>query len=397
MQLLASPFLSDAPFPELTRRLRLGIVGAGRIARVHRWAAALSERWDVAASSARQYGRLGANPVALAQAGLRTGDGERLYADFSDMARQEARRVDRVDAVAICLPNHLHFAASKCFLEEGIAVLCEKPLVTCPHEGAELIRIAEVNGCVTATSYPYASYPMVRQAKHLVDAGLIGPIQQIYAEFTQDFLLNPPQAGSSPEWRLDRSISGAGSTADIGTHALQMLESVSGLRVETICARLTSCGPSKALDDTFHVLLRCNDDVPGVLIGSQVAAGMTTGPQFRLHGENGTLIWSNASPQELTCHLLHEPTRTYSRGIGRGNCLAAERLSRRGRGNVEGWLEAFSNLYVEFSLAIAARHDASPIPSGSLELPDFADGLRGTRFVQAAVRSSELNGQWIAV
>jgi predicted dehydrogenase len=364
---------------------------------VHRWAAALSERWEVTASFARQYDKVGVDPIELAKAGLRIGGSERLYRDFTAMAKQEASRGDGIDAVAICLPNHLHFEASKCFLEHGIAVLCEKPLVTHPDEGEELMRIAHKKGCVTATSYPYAAYPMIRQARCLMKSGLIGRIQQVFAEFTQDFLMNA-SVNSSGEWRLDPNISGtAGSTADIGTHALQMLEYVSGLRVEFVSAHLTSRGASKALDDTFHILLRCEQGVPGVLIGSQVAAGVTTGPQFRLHGEKGTLTWSNGSPQEVTCHLLDEPIKTYTRGTGRGIFVDAERFSRRGRGNTEGWLEAFSNLYVEFALAIAARHDEISIPKGLFGLADFAVGVRGTRFVQAAVESAKADGRWTAI
>jgi predicted dehydrogenase len=252
--LLAFPLLRDAPFPELTRRLRLGIVESGRIAKVHRWAAALSERWEVTASFARQYDKVGVDPIELAKAGLRIGGSERLYRDFKEMASKEACRPDAIDAVAICLPNHLHFEASKCFLEHGIAVLCEKPRVTHPHEGEELMRVAHLNGCVTATSYPYAAYPMIQQVRHLMKTGLIGRILHVFAEFTQDFLMNA-SVNSSGEWRLDPNMSGtAGSTADIGTHALQMLEYVSGLRVEFVSAHhLTSRGASKALDDTFHV------------------------------------------------------------------------------------------------------------------------------------------------
>lgn len=397
-RLLTSALLPNAPFPELSRRLRVGIVGGGRIAKVHRWAAALSERWDVTASFAKEYQTLGLSHVELARsAGIRVGNAERLYLDYAEMARKEASREDGVDAVAICLPNHLHFEASRCFLEQGIAVLCEKPLVTRPEDGAELLRLARERQCVAATSYPYAAYPMIRQARHLVATGLIGRVQQVFVEFTQDFLMTSSTT-TSKDWRLDPSMAGlAGSTADIGTHALQLLEFVSGLRVEAVAANLTSCGPSKVLDDTFHILLRCEGGVPGVMIGSQAAAGITTGPQFRIHGEKGTLSWSNGAPQDLVCHSSDQPVTVHTRGMGRGIGIDAERFSRRGRGNTEGWVEAFANLYVEFALAIGARHDGVPIPEQMLGLPDFAVGLRGVRFVQAALESARSNSAWAPV
>jgi predicted dehydrogenase len=393
-KLLTGPLRFDAPYPELSRKLRMGIVGGGRIAKVHRWAAALSERWVVSASTAREYTQTDNDPVALARAGIRINEGERLYASFTDLAREEEQRADGVDAVAICLPNHLHFEAAKCFLEHGIAVLCEKPLVTTPGDGAELLRIAGENGCVTATSYPYAAYPMIRQARHLIASGLIGKVQHVYVEFTQDFLMASSMS-SKKDWRLDPSTSGmAGSTADIGTHALHLLEFVSGVRVEAVAANLTSCGPSKALDDTFHILLRCANGVPGVLVGSQAAAGITTGPQLRVHGEKGTISWTNGTPQDLTCQLIDQPTMVYTRGMGRGICADAERFSRRGRGNTEGWVEAFANMYLELAMCVGAHKDKVSVPAGLFGLSDFETGLRGVQFVQAAVESAKSDSRW---
>jgi predicted dehydrogenase len=252
---------------------------------------------------------------------------------------------------------------------------------------------AEVTFCV---GYPYAAFPMVRQARSLVASGALGPVRQVHAEFVQDYLLTqaPAAAGS---WRHDPVRAGAGSSADIGTHAFHLAEFVTGLPIEQVRGEFHVSGPSRPIEDTFFAFVRARGDVPGIVWGSQAAAGITAGPRFRIICERASLEWNNGSPQELHCQWVDQPAQIFTRGRGRGLSPQAERFTRRPRGNTEGWVEAWANLYTEFALAIAARADRIAIPEGVLNYPGVVDGARGVSFVEAMVASVRADGAWTAV
>ena len=221
-------------------------------------------------------------------------------------------------------------------------------------------------------------------------------MRQIHAEFVQDYLLTqaPASVGS---WRHDPARAGAGSSADIGTHAFHLAEFVTGLRLEQVRGEFHVSGPARPIEDTFFAFVRAQGGVRGTLWGSQAAAGITSGPRVRIICERASLEWNNGSPQELHCHWIDQPAQIFTRGRGRGLSPAAERFTRRSRGNMEGWVEAWANLYTEFAVAIAARADGISVPEGVLNYPGVVDGARGVAFVEAMVASVKAEGAWTAV
>ena len=393
--ILLGDFNASGPFPRQSRRLRLGLVGGGGIAKVHNWAAHLSQRWRlVAAAPSSNIDKV---RQASADAVL---EGCRIYADYQEMARGGRDGEDQLDAVALTVPNDRHFEIARTFLDAGINVMCEKPLTITLEHAADLVERARTSGLVFAVAYPYAAFPMVRQARFLVGSGALGAIRQAYVEFVQDFLLTQATGSGLPgAWRLDSTRAGAGSSADVGTHAFQLFEFVTGLHIQRIRGELHVCGPvkSKSTEDTFYAFVRAEGGVPGILWGSQVAAGITGGPNFRIIGEKGTLEWNNESPQALKCLWLDQPMQVITRGQGRGVSPEAERCTRRGRGNTEGWVEAWANLYTEFALAVAARLDQVFVPPGVLAYPTVADGARGVRFIQSMAASDQAGGAWTEI
>jgi predicted dehydrogenase len=295
----------------------------------------------------------------------------------------------------VAVPNHKHYEIASACLDASLHVLCEKPLTNDVEEARDLVERTRQSKRVVCVGYPYAGFPMVRQARHLIASGALGPVRQVHVEFVQDYLLTQtPASGAS--WRQDPAQAGAGSSADIGTHAFHLAEFVTGVPIEKLRADFHVSGPpARVLEDTFYAFLRARDGISGTLWGSQVAAGITTGPRFRIVGERGSLEWSNGSPQELQCLWLDQPAQTFTRGRGRGLAPSAERFTRRGRGNTEGWVEAWANLYAEFALAIAADADGAVVPAGVLAYPTVQDGARGVCFVAAMVRSAKEDGAWI--
>jgi predicted dehydrogenase len=217
----------------------------------------------------------------------------------------------------------------------------------------------------------------------------------VHAEFVQDLLITTAPTAKSG-WRLDPARAGAGSSADVGTHALHLVEFVTGLHVDEVRTEFHSSTPGQALEDAFFTCLRCEGGVPGTLWGTPAATGVTSGPRLRIFGEQGSLSWGNAAPQELVCQWADAPTQAYTRGFGRGIDISAERMSGRGRGNVEGWLEAWTTLYVELALAISAWRDGTEVPDGLLGYPTLEDEIRGVRFIAAAAASNSRGGEWIA-
>ena len=389
--LLTGPLTVEGPFPSQTRRLRLAIVGGGGIGRVHAWAAALSERWEVVGVAPSS------DParVQAASDNMVWRDCE-IFSSHVALIEAARARTTPIDAVAITVPNHLHYDVATACLDAGLNVMCEKPLTIYARDAADLVMRAadaEVSFCA---GYPYAAFPMVRQARSLIASGALGGVRQIHAEFVQDYLLTqaPASVGS---WRHDPARAGAGSSADIGTHAFHLAEFVTGLAIEQVRGEFYVSGPSRPIEDTFFAFVRAQSGVLGILWGSQAAAGITSGPRVRIICERASLDWNNGFPQELHCHWIDQPAQIFTRGRGRGLSPAAERFTRRPRGNTEGWVEAWANLYTEFALAIAARADGISVPDGVLDYPGVVDGARGVAFVEAMIASVKRGGAWTAV
>lgn len=380
---------------KLGRRLRLGMVGGGRgafIGAVHRIAARLDDRWELVA------GALSSDPERAIQSGkdLLLHD-DRVYRDFNEMARGERRLKEGIDAVAIVTPNHAHAAAARAFLRAGIHVICDKPLTTTRREADQLAKLARDSGLIFAVTHNYTGYPLVRQARAMVNGGDLGAIRVVQVEYAQDWLATRiEETGSKQaEWRTDPARSGpAGAVGDIGTHAFNLAEFVTGEEVTSLAADLRTFVQGRKLDDNAHMMLRFGSGAQGMLWCSQVAAGQENGLRIRIYGEKGGLEWHQESPNVLVHSPLGEPPRLIRRN-GAGATAVAQSASRIPAGHPEGYLEGFAQLYRDLAEQIAARLEGRTPDPLSLEVPTVEDGVRGVRFIEAAVRSSRKKSTWV--
>lgn len=380
--------------PVARRKLRLGIVGGGAgafIGQVHARGARLSNRWEIVA------GALSSRPDVAQSSGRAWGFAEdRIYADWRDMARAEKQRPDGIDAVSITVPNHLHFPVAMAFMEAGIDVICDKPLVNTLDDAHALIEKQNETGIIFGVTYSFASHAMVRQARQMVREGAIGRITQIHVEYFQELALLPADAAwSGTPWRQDPSkVGGAATTADIGTHAHHLAEFVSGLRMTELRAEFHRLGADQPLEDTAFILCRFEDGVPGTLLVSQAVAGAQCGLKIRISGTEGTLEWDQENPEYLYHRPFNAPQVRISRGHGAGILEEAGRFIHMPRGHPEALSDAWGNLYEELAVAIEARRDGSSIAEGLLAYPGLREGAAGVAFIQAATRSAGNGGAW---
>ena len=393
-KLLPNDFSFEGPFPRLSRRLRLGIVGGGRIATTQATAARLSDYWEVVAgalSSDPQQAKIRGEKWFLTE--------ERCYSSYAEMARLESGRSDGIDAVMITTPNHVHYEAARTFLQAGIDVLCDKPLTNEFSEAADLVRLTRESGCVFGVCFVMASFPMVRQAREIVRDGMIGKVNQIHVEFMQDWMVPDDVAEADHvKWRLDPAKSGATScTGDIATHAHHIATFVSGLKMTDLRAEMHVCGAPKVLEDTVMMMTRFDGGIPGTLIATRLAPGNRGGLRLRVYGSEGGLEWDLENPEYLKFNRYGDPDSIFSRGQGAGIAPRVERFVRLARGFTEGMIEAWANLYTEFAMAVAARRDGIEAPPDWLEFPTVEAGARGVGFVDAAVQSNKAGGTWVGI
>ena len=378
----------------MARRLRLGMVGGGQgafIGAVHRIAARLDDRYELVA------GALSSDPArAHASAEALHIAPDRSYAGFEDMAAREADRPDGIDVVAIVTPNHLHFAPARAFLERGIHVICDKPVTHRLEDALALADIVAASGKVFALTHNYTGYPMVRQARQMVADGALGAIRVVQAEYPQEWLTTRLEETGQKQaaWRTDPARSGqAGCTGDIGTHAFNLAEFVTGLTCDSLAAQLTRFVPGRPLDDDAQMLLRFSGGARGMLWASQVAPGNENALRLRVCGEKAGLDWSQEQPNQLWFTPLGQPPQLIRRAGG-GAGPAAAQASRIPAGHPEGYLEAFAQLYRDTADLIAARQDNREPDAASLLVPGIAEGVRGMRFITAALTSSAADSRW---
>ncbi len=379
------------------RRLRLGMVGGGQgafIGAVHRIAARMDDRYELVA------GALSSDPArAHASAAELHIAPDRSYADFAAMARTEAAREDGIDVVAVVTPNHMHAAPSRAFLDAGINVVCDKPLTSTLEDARELAAAVARSGMLFALTHNYTGYPMVRQARAMVAAGELGKLRLVQVEYAQDWLATRAEdsGNKQAEWRTDPARSGAaGAVGDIGSHAFNMAEFVTGAEVEQVAAELSRFVPGRALDDNAQMLLRLAGGARGALWCSQVAAGNANALRLRVYGEKAGLDWSQDRCDELWLTPLGAPPRLVRRN-GAGSLPAAAHASRVPAGHPEGYLEGFAQLYRDFADQLTARIERRPPDPASLLVPGIEAGVRGMRFITAAVASSRADAAWTAL
>ncbi len=394
MSLLVGKCAIGMPFPCQTRRLRLGVVGGGRISKTQAMAARLTDRWEIVAGALSSD-----SSMAISLGAQWDLDKERCYSDFSRMAKSEAERVDGIDAVMITTPNHLHYDAAKAFIEAGIHVICEKPLTNHYSQAEELVSLCDDHNVIFAVCYTMSAFPMIRQAREIIKDGALGTINQIHAEFMQDWMTSDTGADAPHvKWRLDPARSGPTScVGDIGTHAAHLAQFVSGLQMTDLRAEFHVCGAPKPLEDTAFMMTRFDHKVPGTLMATRLAPGNRGGLRLRIFGSKGGLEWDLENCECLKLNIFGQPDQIITRGHGHGISKHIENFVRTGRGFPEGLIEAWANLYTEFAIAIGASADNIALEEGYLSYPTIAEGAWGVQFIEAAVQSHQQDGRWRAI
>ena len=377
------------------RRIQLGMVGGGPgafIGAVHRIAARMDDHYELVAaalSSDPARSRAAAQDLHIAL--------DRAYGNYTEMARAEAARPDRIEVVAIVTPNHLHYPMAKAFLEAGIHVICDKPLTTTVQEALDLAAIVERTSLIFGLTHNYTGYPMVRQARQMIAGGQLGKIRVVQVEYAQDWLATPlEQTGQKQAaWRTDPAQSGpGGSLGDIGTHTYNIACFVTGLHCREVAADVSIFVPGRRLDDNAQLMLRFAEGAKGALWASQVATGNANNLRLRVYGEKAGLEWHQEEPNDLQFARLGEAPETLRRPGPGGNSPAAH-ASRIPGGHPEGYLEAFAQLYTDLAEQIYARREGrSPSPQ-SLLVPNVNDGVEGMRFIAATLESSKRNAAWV--
>ncbi len=380
----------------MTRKLRMGMIGGGRnafIGAVHRIAAnidGLIELTCGALSSTAENAMLSGKDLFLPQ--------DRIYTSYAEMITKESQLPTdvRMDFVSIVTPNHLHFEPAMMALEHGFNVVIDKPLTFNYDEAIALQKKVTETGLLLAVTHTYSGYPMIKQAKQMIADGVFGKIRKVYVDYPQGWLSSLVESSGSKQadWRTDPKRSGiAGCMGDIGTHAAHLAEYVSGLQVTHLCADLQTFVEGRHLDDDGNVLLRFSNGATGVLIASQVAAGEENAIRLRIYGEKGGIDWCQADNNTLLVKWLDKPVEIYRTGSGYVGSFAAHN-TRVPAGHPEGYLEAFANIYRNFSLTLNAKLSGERPTKEMLDFPTIAEGVRGMAFIDSVVASSKSDEKW---
>ncbi|MFH1708494.1 MAG: Gfo/Idh/MocA family oxidoreductase [Planctomycetota bacterium] len=377
------------------RKLRGAMIGGGSgafIGPVHRMAATMDGQAEYVAGAFSRDGnksRTTGRELFL--------DPARVYTDYKTMLRREAARpaAERIDFVTIVTQNNTHFAAAKACMEAGFNVFCEKPMCFNLAQAKALKAVVKKTGKAFALAHTYTGYPMVKQARHMVKAGVLGKINKVVVEYPQGWasgLLHAP-AGLISGWRMDPKIAGASCcVGDIGIHAENLVRYITGLRMDAICAELTRFIPSNGLEDDANILVRYKGGAKGILYASQISTGDENFLTIRVYGDRKGLAWSQEDPNYL---VIKDPSgfkTIYSKGNPQVLCPAAAKAGRLPFGHPDGLIEAFANLYLEFYKSVRAERAGKTVPAG--DFPSVEDGVMGNAFIEAAVKSSKGNAKW---
>ena len=379
-------------------KLQMGLVGGGEgafIGAVHRMAAELDGRIALAC------GAFSSDPAKSRAAGVALYgiDPARSYGTYDELMEKEAARPegDQMDFVVVATPNHTHFPIARAALEAGFHVMSDKPATFDLGEAKALAELVAAKDLVFGLTHNYTGYPMVKEARHLVRSAAFGNVRRVVVEYIQGWLAEREEAvgNKQAEWRTDPARSGAaGCMGDIGTHGENLVEYVTGLKIESLCADLTTFVPGRRLEDDGNVLLRFEGGAKGVLFASQIAVGEENGLKLRVYGETGGLEWSQMEPNSL---LVRWPDRPYEvrRTGGPGVGEAATDATRLPAGHPEGFLEAFALLYRNFADTLEAKRAGKKPTEENLDFPTIADGVRGMAFIETVVASAEAGATWL--
>jgi len=380
----------------MKRKLRMGMVGGGKdafIGAIHRHAANLDGLIELVC------GALSINPEIAKDSGQSLFLPEdRIYLTYEEMIEKESKlpEGERMDFLTIVTPNFAHYGPAVMALENGFHVVIEKPITFTIDEAKQLKKKVEETGKILALTHTYTGYPIVKHAKELVKQGALGKIRKIYVSYHQGWLskLSEREGNAQAAWRTDPKRSGkAGAMGDIGTHAFNLAEYITGLQVTELSAALNIVVEGRALDDDGGVFLKFNNGATGVLTASQIAAGEENNLFINIYGENGGLEWHQQEPNTLLVKWLDKPTEIVRTGMGYVSPIAKHN-SRTPGGHPEGYLEAFGNIYRNFALTLSAKLNGETIDSTLIDFPSVDEGIRGMAFIENVVKNHQSNEKW---
>ncbi len=382
----------------MKRKMRMGMVGGGLgafIGDIHRKAAIMDGHIELVC------GAFSRDP----ENSKKTGESlylpeDRVYTSYEEMIAKEKSLPDgeRMDFVSIVTPNHVHFPVAKAALENGFHVVSDKPMTVSSSEAEALVSLVEKTGLMFALTHNYTGYPMVKQARNLARGGALGNIRKIVVEYPQGWLATKLEGDNKQAtWRSDPAQAGpAGAMGDIGTHAENLAEYISGLEISDVCADLGSVVEGRSLDDDANILLRFSNGARGVMHASQISVGEENPLKIFIYGDKKGLEWHQEEPNTLLVKHLDRPVERYRTGLDHGGylCDAAMSNARLPSGHPEGFIEAFANIYRNFALALGSHLEGQKPAPEHLDFPTVRDGLRGMKFIETVITSNNSDKKW---
>ncbi|WP_246104217.1 Gfo/Idh/MocA family protein [Mucilaginibacter corticis] len=377
-------------------KLKLGMIGGGQgafIGAVHRIAARIDGDYELVC------GAFSSDPEKSKASGVALGlSADRSYSSYQELIEKEKQLPadQRVQVISIVTPNHVHFGPTKMALENGFHVVLDKPMTFSLAEAKELEKVVTASGKLFCLTHTYTGYPMVKEAKQLVKSGKIGKVRKIYVEYPQGWLSTflEGEDNKQASWRTDPGKSGiAGAMGDIGTHAFNLMEYVTGLQVTQICADINIVVEGRKLDDDGAVLIKMNNGASAVLTATQIAAGEENNVKIRVYGETGSLEWQQWDANTLVVKMSGEPWQIYRTGGGYVSSFATHNTRTPG-GHPEGYLEAFANLYHNFALCVKAQLEGTQASPEAQDYPGIDEGVRGMAFIENVIASGKSDIKW---
>lgn len=379
-----------------TTKLRMGMIGGGKdafIGAVHRNAINMDGLIELCC------GALSVDPeTAITSGKMLFLPEERIYTNYEEMIKKESEMPadQRIHFITIVTPNFAHFAPAMMALDHGFHVVIEKPMTFSLEEAKLLKQKVEETGLMLCLTHTYTGYPMIKQARKMIADGVFGNIRKVFVEYPQGWLskLSEREGNAQAAWRTDPTKSGkAGAIGDIGTHAANLAEYVTGQEITQLCADVNIVVPERLLDDDGAVLLKFDKGASGVLIASQVAAGEENALKIKVYGENGGIEWHQMEPNTLLVKWYDQPAQVYRAGNGYLD-EAAKKNCRTPGGHPEGYLEAFANIYRNFAWALNARLNGDEANTGDYDFPTVDDGVRGMAFIENVIASGQSDKKW---
>ena len=374
-----------------SKKIRIGFVGGGPssfIGYTHRLSARFDNRFKFVSGVFSQEEKK-SKEFAISL-GI---DPDRAYSNYKEMADKECKRNDGVEAVGIMTPAGDHYSIARKFIQNKVHIICDKPLTSSIEDAEKLEKLVEDNKIVFALTHNYSAYPMLREAKKIVENGKIGEIRLINVEYPQGYTagIKKEEEATTLKWRLDPKMCGPSMIlSEIGTHAHHLLRYVTNLEIEEVCAEVKTLSPELSVDDNAFIILRMSNKARGMIWVSSSATGGENGLRIRVFGSQGAIDWLQDEPNILKFTELNKPVQLITRGSSMVSDFSLE-SSRVAAGHPEGFFEAFANIYTEFAEEINSRkNNIISTPS----FPTISDGVKGIKFIFAAKNSSDHNSKW---